>query len=84
MIATSTASVTTLTAAAARLAVHRARRPGFTASAPSAMTGSTTIPLSRSSTTDANGTAQLPISRVNRRTRSTSPPIVDSKKFPTR
>ena len=47
------------------------------------ITGSTIHPLSRSSTTDANVGGGSPFSADSRVTRSTSPPMVDGRKFPT-
>ncbi len=45
--------------------------------------GSTIHPDMRSSTTDANGAAESPVSAPSRVTRNTSPPTVDGRKFPT-
>ena len=58
------------------VALPRWRSPGFTRNPKKVMAGSTTQPVSRSSTTDAKLVGPSPESRDRRLTRSTSPPIV--------
>ena len=65
------------------MAVPRWRSPGFTANPTMVMTGSTSQPVSRSSTTDANVPGDSPVSRDRRLTRSTSPPMVVGSTFDT-
>ena len=45
--------------------------------------GSTSQPLRRSSTTEANEPGDSPLPAERRVMRSTSPPIVEGRKFPT-
>ena len=70
---TSSASVPKARARANRVAVPRWRSPGLTAKPTMVMTGSTSQPVSRSSTTEANVPGDSPVSRDSRLTRSTSP-----------
>ncbi len=58
-------------------------KPGLIKSVARLMTGSTTHPVSRSSTTDANERGRSPLCADNLVTRSTSPPIVVGRKFET-
>ena len=61
---------------ATRVALPRWRSPGLTAKPTIVMTGSTSQPVSRSSTTEAKVPGDSPVSRDRRLTRSTSPPMV--------
>ena len=70
-------------ATATRVALPRWRRPGLTSRPTRVITGSTSQPVSRSSTTEANDAADSPFSFESRDTRSTSPPIVVGSTFDT-
>ena len=68
---------------ATRVAVPRCCSGGFTRKPTTLMIGSTSQPVRRSSTTDANDPGDSPVSRDRRLTRSTSPPIVVGSTFET-
>ncbi len=70
-------------ARATRVAVPRCRRPGLIAKPAMVMTGRTSHPVSRSSTTEAKVPGDSPVSRDSRLTRSTSPPMVVGSTFDT-
>ena len=57
--------------------------PRTTTMPTTARIGSTTNPVSRSSTTAAHASVVFPVSADDRLTRRTSPPIVDGRRFPT-
>jgi hypothetical protein len=79
----SASSVPTARPIATLVATPRWVSVGFTTNATSEMTGSTSQPVSRSRTTDANVPGASPVSRARRETRRTSPPIVLGSTFPT-
>ena len=75
--------MTTASTRASWVALPSSRRPGLTANPTIVMTGSTSQPVMRSRTTDANVAGDSPVSRDRRLTRSTSPPMVVGSTFDT-